>query len=195
MVIYMVNVYKIKHTFSHVLPNNHEVVEFWPRPSCSNEFDTLVGDSLLPRERIKILSCDDYSCIIEGNVYEVFDLNNNALGWWPYNPYTQPTKVEYTVLTRDITASMNNLKSNKNLSLFPNPTKEENSILIKGKKGKKLHINLFDIQGRFIKTIYDGVINSDSFSTTTNLQNLESSMYFYSIIIDNNKEVLRFIKQ
>lgn len=69
-----------------------------------------------------------------------------------------------------------------------------NTILFKGENGKELNIELFDLQGRLIKTIFNGVIDSDSYALTTNLEDLNSSMYFYKIQINDEIEVLRFIK-
>lgn len=192
---YIVNVYKITHTFSHVLPSSHQVIAYWPRPSCSDEFEKLIGDSLLPRERLKMINCDNFSSVIEGYVYEVFDVNNNPLGWWPYDPFHDNPRVEYTVLTRDITASVDDFYLNKNISLYPNPSNISNTILFKGENGKELNIELFDLQGRLIKTIFNGVIDSDSYALTTNLEDLHSSLYFYKIQINEELEVLRFIKQ
>ncbi len=176
---------------------SNSIVAYWPRPGSSNVFEGLKNDSLLPRERIVIDYLDRDSCVTNGYVYELLDGSGNTIGWLPHDTVSNDIRLEYTVLSKDSTAPIANIEKielNKNISLYPNPTSDNQTIEIKGFGSESLSITLYDLQGRKLQDIYKGKV-SESELFTINTSHLSSGFYIYSIVQGKERFSLKFIKR
>ena len=178
------------------IPKGDSIVAYWPRPSSSNVLEGLKNDSLLPRERIVIDYLDRDSCVTHGYIYELLDGSGNTIGWLPMDTLTIKPTFEYTVLSRDTLAPVASVFDEENkldIRLFPNPSSHSNTIRFNGVSEQHATIQLYDLQGRFIRPIYEGKL-SDKQEITTNISDLSSGMYFYAILINQQKHTLKFVK-
>jgi subtilisin family serine protease len=195
---YKVNVFKIEATVNHTIGTNDTIKAFWTRPSSSNILENTVGDSLLPRERIKINSCSNTVCNMSGYVYQVFDLSNNQLGWWPFDTALSNANFEYTLLTHNKLAPNSIIEVSESkfgLKLYPNPSSDNQKLIIKSANEDELIIKMFDISGRELKTVFSGKSTENSTSVDIDISFLSSGIYTYEIILGTEKKHLKFIKQ
>jgi hypothetical protein len=91
--------------------------------------------------------------------------------------------------------SLNEVVNKGVVSLFPNPTADKLTIKLSGYKGKDVRIVLYDIQGRSLGTLLEGKLNGENTTLEFDVSHLSSGVYIYNILIGNQNEVLRFIKE
>jgi hypothetical protein len=197
---YKVNKYKIDATVNHVLNSNDNIVSFWARPSSSTVLeDVQTSGDLLPRQRVKINSCSNTACSMTGFVYEVFDMSNNPLGWWPFNPTTNlnDATFEYTILTHNNSATVisSTTKGINNISVYPNPSINENTIALTSTSNSELEINMYDLQGKLIKQIFKGKSKVGNNQFTYDISELSNGVYMYEIKLNNSIDHVKFVKQ
>ena len=88
-----------------------------------------------------------------------------------------------------------NIRESKFVNLFPNPSESKNTLEISNQKESNCTIELYDIMGRFIKTVYSGRIHSGKSEIECDLNKLANSMYIYYIKIDDQVYFKKFIKE
>ncbi|WP_394336297.1 T9SS type A sorting domain-containing protein [Brumimicrobium aurantiacum] len=77
---------------------------------------------------------------------------------------------------------------------YPNPASNAHILVVNGFEQKKLIVELFDLQGRRLETIYNGVADKKQ-TFEINVSHLNSGMYFYSVKSEGIHKSIRFIKQ
>lgn len=195
---YRVNVYRVNTNVQHDMASNDTIVAYWARPSSSTVLEPIVNDSILPRERVTISLCDTNNCIMHGFIYEVFDLNGNPLGWWPFDT-TYASHFEYTVLARNKFAPTSSLTEqialqNQGIQLYPNPSSNEHWLKINTGGKNKLCVQLFDLQGQWIRTIFDGTSDEAVWQMQTSVHDLAPSIYSYRVMVGDETHFIRFVK-
>jgi subtilisin family serine protease len=206
--IYFVNKYKVDAVLHHSFPAAN-IRAYWARPSSSTVLDEMPiwgsGTSFLPRERVKINACNNTICSMTGYVYQLLRLDGatNDLvptgQWWPANYVANPSlaKFEYTILaTNDVISATNNAPtSDKDISVYPNPSGAENTLQFSCDKEQPFEINLFNIQGQFIQQVSKGTTREGMNKLTSNVENLTSGMYLYELKVGSSIAHTKFIKQ
>lgn len=214
---YIVKTYKITSTVNHNIPNTDTIVSvlggsnnaYWPRPSSSVTFPLFTGSGsnkkITPREKTKITSLNNNSATLEGYIYQVKDSTGTSVGWWPVDTgfvntttYNYGQWAEYSVLTKNfsnVIGVKEQTENEKNISLFPNPTNGNLTLEIKTNKVCNLTVEMYDIMGRKLKTVYNGKSENDKTIINNDVANLPNSVYFYNISINGLKTVKKFIKQ
>lgn len=205
---YIVKTYEINSTVFHNILPADTIVKVWERPSSSVTFPPITGTGqnkkLMPREKTKIQGFNNSNCALRGYIYQVKDSTGTSVGWWPVDTsyFNSPALpfgewAEYTVLTKN--ATTNNLKEyselDKNINLYPNPTSGNLTLEIKTKKVSQLTVELYDIMGRKIKTVYNGKSDIEKTILTNDVGQFPNSLYFYYISIDGVKTLKKFVKQ
>ena len=205
---YKVKPFRITSTVYHNIGSQDTIIASWPRPSSSvtwNLFSTSGGVNFItPREKTKIISVNQTSAVLEGFVYQVTDLANNPLGWWPVDTaYIQSLAgnwAEYSLLVRNyqgvVFTSNNKLeKEGSAIKVFPNPTTNGQTIEIFTQKVSDLTIEMYDIMGRKIKTVYSGNSNDGQTIINNDVSKLPNSLYIYVININGESTIKKIIKQ
>jgi subtilisin family serine protease len=197
---YDVNIYRYDATVHHGSEINSidTIVAYWARPSSSRLLEPVYNDSLLPRERVQIDYLDRDSCVMHGYVYELLDNSGNSIGWLPKDTLTLRPVLEYTVLTRDSTAPVATVNTytdpNQKINLYPNPTSNMHTLELSGFDQKNIRVELYDIRGRKLSTIHNGIVNQEE-TFQINVSHLNAGVYFYAILSENIRKNIRFIKQ
>jgi hypothetical protein len=197
--IYKADVYKVNVTVTHnsSLPTDETIVGFWARNSASTAYP-VGANILLPFEKINIISCSKTSCVMEGYVYQLKNSAGLAIGWLPSNPnIAAELGFEYSILTKKnnpigITTIEPSLS---NIQLFPNPSTEHQILVLNTKSIAPLKIDLKDITGKTLKTMYNGITESGENKVDLNMKDLPSGIYFYEVKFNNQNQHIRFIKQ
>ncbi|MDP1801482.1 MAG: S8/S53 family peptidase [Bacteroidota bacterium] len=205
---YIVKTYQINSTVIHNLPNADTIIKVWPRPSSSVTFPAIIGTGsnkkLMPREKTIIQGYTNSSCALVGFIYQVKDSTGANVGWWPVDTafintttYNYGEWAEYTVLTKN--ATTNGVKEHSdldnNISLYPNPTNSNLTLEVKTKKVCQLTVDLYDMMGRKLKTLFSGKSDFEKTIINTDVANLPNSLYFYYITVDGAKTLKKFVKQ
>ena len=190
---YIVNTYRIEAEVNHTLTPDENIVAYWPRPSSSSLYGPIINDSIMPRERIMITSMTNTTCTMTGYVYQVFDASGTFKGWWPHDTTLAKAQFEYSILYyTNNPASVNEVYNNNWVELFPNPATDAQTLVIKGEnEGQELRVELYDMQGRMIRNVYNG----SATSVSIDVSDLSSSIYFYRVFLGDKNRTIRFIKQ
>jgi len=76
---------------------------------------------------------------------------------------------------------------------YPNPAKQSTVIKYTIPVKSNVNISLFDMQGRVIKSMVNGIIEAGSYTYTLNLGNLTDGIYFYKMQTDDFSATKRLI--
>jgi hypothetical protein len=194
---YRVDQYEITTNVSHTLNINDSIVAAWSRPSSSSVLQMINNDSITPHEAVEIINLTDTEAILKGYIYKVYNLNGDSLGWWPFDTLLNNSHFEYTILARDRFAPNVSVQdiSNRNLgiTLFPNPSSNNQKLVIKSVNTETAIIDMFDLQGRIIQHIYHGTIDSE-LVLEVDISKLSKGMYMYRILVGDRSNSVRFIK-
>jgi hypothetical protein len=82
----------------------------------------------------------------------------------------------------------------ENIILYPNPSTDMDTIKFLGFTNQNVLITLYDIQGRKIRTVFDGKINNEQHRMELNISDLKQGVYLYDIRSATEKRTLRFLK-
>ena len=194
---YKVNKYLVTATFNHVLPNNHWADTFWARPSTSNLIQDILVDTLAPRERIKIINCNSNTCIIQGYVYKIFEMNGNFKTWWPcdIDSLTKYAKIEYSVLSHAAPLNILPYKNDKfEISILPNPSSNTNKINLNLNEDYKVTISMYNIFGQKIKDILEENLIKGKYEYFNDIGTLPNGIYLYELKLNGNKQIFKILK-
>ncbi|MDI1355108.1 MAG: S8 family peptidase [bacterium] len=202
---YVVKTYEITTTVNHNIFNLDTIIAFWPRSSSSVTWPLFNNGKLTPREKTKITALNMSSATLKGYLYEVKDsTGTNSLGWWPVDTSYVPVNnligwwAEYSVLTKNFGNPVGLEEKghdSKGISIYPNPTSGSQTLIVETDKICDLTIDLYDLMGRKIKTVYSGKTNERATAVSHNVQDLPNSLYIYTITIDGATSSSKFIKQ
>lgn len=85
-------------------------------------------------------------------------------------------------------------EENKNeiaFSCYPNPFNPTTTLTITSNKTVKAKLNLYNIEGKLIKKLFDGILLSGTNKFSLNLKDISSGIYYARLISDNFSRTLR----
>jgi len=204
---YVVKTFKIDAIISHSgLYSTDSLMFYWPRHSSSFVYDLPDAQNRLNmHERVSITNLSSGSATLTGYIFQVKDSSGTqSLGWWPcdttfsnlYGTNRPGTLMEYSVLTKNKAVGvLEQSKELKAVNLYPNPTNSNQTIAIDSDKESICVIELCDLMGRYIKTIYTGKTSVGTTLISHNIENLSNSLYIYLVKLDGKIITKKFIKQ
>jgi hypothetical protein len=80
------------------------------------------------------------------------------------------------------------------IALYPNPSVHSNTLLISLTNPQNLKINLFDMQGKLLRSVYDGEVQTGENTYTNDVSHLSSGIYFYHLQGQDFSRTIKFIK-
>ena len=89
-----------------------------------------------------------------------------------------------------IDLNFSNLKSNDFdlLGIYPNPFNSRTNIVFRNESNTDIKINLFDLNGKQIQSIFSGKITNSIQSINLNSENLTSGVYIMQFNLSNNNK-------
>lgn len=199
---YVINSWRILTFVYHGLSPSDTIINFWRRHSSTNVLEAwsyVNGKKVLrPRERLASLYCNYNQASTEGYIYHVRDSAGNFLGWWPFDTSAVQTKMKltYSVLVEDTAfdVGINKIALTKpEIKVFPNPTKENQTLEITVNKPTSCKLEIFDLIGRNVYSVdkiklIDGAnripLPTGSFTNGMYIVNIriEESKYYYKVL-------------
>ena len=212
---YLADVYEIQALVTHNLPANYNIIDKWARnsfgrnlmniPSLSNLlplYDINSGD-LQPDEKAVLFTANNTSAELRGYCYRLGHETSPGSGiyvwdgWIPFNPLgtgVEHTKVEYSLYINDGTVAINEENTSEEVSVYPNPAHEKNTIRLATHLEKEVEIELYDAAGRNLKSIYKGKVGLGQTEIHHNISTLSQGIYYYKITSEGGQNMLKFIK-
>ncbi|MFK7972763.1 MAG: T9SS type A sorting domain-containing protein, partial [Bacteroidia bacterium] len=80
------------------------------------------------------------------------------------------------------------------LKLSPNPATEQAQVEMMLPHAGQLSVQLFDMQGRLLKTAYDQRLHKGNFILPIDIADLPSGYYMVKVSLDQKQEVLKLVK-
>jgi hypothetical protein len=141
-------------------------------------------DSDIPSDHTQIY-LDSYtqnSATLSGYIYEILDTNDvqggyTHLTWFPVDT-NSIIEFAYTVHQFDsLISNVQNVKNDFDFKLFPQPASHYTTIQINTDYNKTVAIELYDITGRKLKSIYNGKLNPNQNEFILDTSALPNAMY------------------
>jgi hypothetical protein len=199
---YIVKTFKIDATVYHTLgAATDSVMYYWPRHSSSYGLGLFNAQKrLTPHERVTMSSCNASAASLSCFVYRVSDTLGNFMGWWPcdtsFAGLTGKTLFAYSVITKNTAVGIRETnKDQEQVTLFPNPANHKQTLVIDNDKVSICTVDLYDMMGRRLQTVYKGKTNIGKTEITNDVEKLPNSMYIYIIKLDDIQISKKFIKQ
>lgn len=110
-----------------------------------------------------------------------------------FKPLTESPVINRSIWY-DPNTSITSVNKDANTSVSPNPFNKSININIIGIENSEINISIFDLNGRKIATIFNGIANSNIHLVYTNSE-LISGVYFIRIISDKYTKTLKVISE
>ena len=196
-VVFEADIFEINATVTHTLNVNEVIDTFWPRHSSSTTFALESGGKLVPHEKIEITNISDTSATLRGYAYLFKNTAGDTIGWLPFDIADIDTaELTYSLLLEDQTIVSTQEVSTSSITsyMYPNPANSEIVLYLYIPYRTDVDINLYDIQGRFVKNVYFDNY-SQKLSLPIDIEHLVSGMYFLKIQTSGESAFQKFIKQ
>ncbi|MBO9698788.1 MAG: T9SS type A sorting domain-containing protein [Sporocytophaga sp.] len=90
-------------------------------------------------------------------------------------------------------AGIASLELSKEINLFPNPSNSQINLTYGLKEATQLKVNVNSIDGKFIKTLYEGRQAAGDQQIFGDVSGLQKGMYYVEIIADNKRQVSKLV--
>jgi hypothetical protein len=181
--------------FTNFYPNTTSFIgEFDFGLSASGDAVRLFDSDLIIHDQVYYESFDPWPVLADGNGYtlELIDpYYDNILpeNWSNINFHGSPNEVN------SATASISEIDLLYS-RVYPNPFVSDLYILFELSSKENTTIQLFDIKGVLVSTIYDGILNSGMHQLKRNFENLRAGIYILKIYtssgISNTEKLIKF---
>jgi subtilisin family serine protease len=186
---YKLKKFKITHTVAHDISTDSTVLLYWPRASSSNTLrETYVYDQTGANPFVHKIreycsaNVSNENAILTGFYFEVYDLNDNFMGYWPKDPASYVPKMAYSVLvTGNENVGIEKLNAESFVQIYPNPTSGSQELIVDTKTPQKLEILLYDLSGKLVKNVFNEKLIHDKTTICIDLSNFNSGLYVYYI--------------
>ena len=92
-----------------------------------------------------------------------------------------------------ITTALDNPTLTSEFSVFPNPVNDVFQLKLNSDNPTNAKIDLYELQGKFVQTIYNGAAKSDKLVEVTRDKNISNGIYFLKATIDDKQYITKVI--
>ncbi len=187
---YYADIYQSLFTLDYTLSSpTDQILHMWSRSSSSQGWSLL--NPISTENYVEIVSATNTHAVLRNYFYHL-------TGTYPYNqamdvwfPSNGNSNAGFTLHTYDPNAlGINEIKNQNTLNLFdvfPNPASNSATIGYYLPESKKISLQLFDIQGRLIKTIFEGEQQQGIHACEVDLKGIAQGLYVYSLATEKIK--------
>lgn len=187
---YYADVYQSVFTLDYTLSSpTDQILHIWPRFSSSQGWS--FANPISTENFVEIVSATTTHAVLRNYFYHL-------TGTYPYNqamdvwfPSQGNSNAGFTIHTYDPNAvGINEIKDPSTLNLFnvfPNPASNSATFSYYLPENAKISLQLFDVQGRLIKTIFNGEQHQGIQTTELDLTSIAQGLYICSFTTDRAK--------
>ncbi len=193
------DIYKVTMVISHNLQPNEVIQDAWVRSNASNLLGNLgSGATIVDRDLVTISNVTHSSATLTAYFYLIKDTATmRDQCWYPLGVADTSTfKLSYSLKIWDgVSTGVQEVKDlGYSISLYPNPSTSSNMLVVELDKAQPLQIDLFDIQGKLIRTVYNGGGADGVNHFKTDIQDLMAGVYLYRVQGDGFVRSIKFTK-
>jgi uncharacterized repeat protein (TIGR01451 family) len=119
---------------------------------------------------------------------------NSAHIYFDYNaPVTTNTAITQIVLPTGI-SELPALAADEDLKIFPNPASDHVTMVLNGMEHEAVHVEIYDMLGKQVLTLFDGTVPDDHFTLTGDLTRVTAGMYLLHLRSANQSVQRRLVK-
>jgi len=124
------------------------------------------------------------------------DTLGNVLGWYPSDTTSANTKLEYSLLIYNPAATevQKVEEDGGSILVFPNPSKNSQTIQVNLDKSEQVTVVLFDIQGKYLGQIFSGLCDAGRTDIPSNISMLANGIYVYRVQTKSFAQTIKFNK-
>jgi len=123
--------------------------------------------------------------------YSVFNPNIGRYEKRALMSNTDDDVVRISFKSEDVAKSDNS--TDNQIYIWPNPAKNQLSYSVFTLKNGTMNISVFDLNGRFLKTITDKKVNSGFNVGNANIEDIKKGIYLIKIKVDNNTVIKKLV--
>lgn len=194
-----VNRYKITATNYHVTYLNLFPIDAWKRdmeselfdiPLAATQNDVVQSINFIPYKNVDVSldSYDKYHTTMSGYIYEIINFNSQGQPNHKWFPFDTTSTIEFAyslhLLDSIIISTKEEFIENNTLEVYPQPASDLVIINLNNIPNEDIKIDLFDVTGKYIKTIYKGVITNEKEKLSFNVSSLSSGIYIIHLVSD-----------
>jgi|GEM_PF-2217310 len=180
---YTANRYKVTVTLNyHLSDPNDVIVDAYPRYSSTTGWahDTPLGID----NWCHIVSASSTQAVLETYIYDFYkDSNGNHIDpWMPCN--ILGVKAALSIVTYNSPTGINKINNvdDLSLSIYPNPAQNSSNIYVTLSKAQQISLELYDVQGKLIKTIAKENAANGKNKYQVSLADLSDGVYYVRMV-------------
>ena len=199
---YFGDVYKVTRQTVHSLETNEVILDAWVRNSASNNVWGL-ANPVDPEINVTMESYNDNGALLTGYIYNIKSnlLGQQIIRWYPSNPSNTGTvkRLDYTLHTFDtefngVEEFTGGIEGIQLGNAYPNPSENNVNINYFLPESKEISLDLVNLEGRIIKTIFQGRQTKGIHTARLSLIDLAQGIYFYRLKDEANVYQKKLVK-
>lgn len=191
--IYFADVFQSTFDLDYTLSSpTDQILHVWPRFSSTQgwRLPASPNGEISTENYVEILSATTTHAVLR-NFYYHLKFNEWAQAMDVWFPNNGNFNAGFTIHTYDPNAvGINEIENPNTLNLFnvfPNPANNSATFAYYLPENEKISLQLFDMQGRLIKTIFNGTQQQGIHSAGLDLTDIVQGLYVYSLTTENKK--------
>lgn len=200
--------YEVTITYSHQsYVGNGQVENAWIRNSAAQGYQNTFNLHELDYEWCELLSVNNQQAVTRTYLYKIIGYHNSTLqnytpnpnaqyDWWGIPPYSGNIKCPYTLRVSGMITNSNQVlnETKSPLKVFPVPTEDNVTIQFDLKESSMVSLNLYDLNGRLIKSLLSGTETKGEHQINVSLENLTAGVYICKLQMNNQVFTEKIIK-
>ncbi|NJN77735.1 MAG: S8 family serine peptidase, partial [Saprospiraceae bacterium] len=188
----VVQAYEVTITYNHQsYVGNGTFENAWIRNSAAEGYKNTFNLHELDYKWCELVSADNQQAVTKTYLYKIIGYHNSTLqnytpnpganyDWWGLPPYSGNIKCPYTLrVSGAITNTQQIEEDNENvLRVYPVPTFNEVTIEFTLEENTNISLDVFDLNGRLIKTVLVGNQTKGKHNVNFSLSELSTGVYF-----------------
>jgi hypothetical protein len=165
----------------------------WIRNSAAEGYEASLSVSIndLEYKWCELLSADNQQAVTRTYLYKIIGYHNSTLqnytpnpnanyNWWGIPPYSGNVKCPYTLRVSGAITNTQQVEEESAgiLKIYPVPTSDAVTIEFALEEATDVILNVFDLNGRLIKTVLTGKQTKGKHNVNLSLDEFSSGVYF-----------------
>jgi hypothetical protein len=190
---YFAHLFQITRTYDIMLGTNNSIIDIWPLVGLCSGVSNSTDVKGEPYMSFTINSINQNLAQVTVVTYcwkiVATSSGSSYTAWVP--EYHSSIETPISIHVKDLNLSSEIVNIENNIDIFPNPAKNELSILVKSTDFKSVNIEIYDITGRLVDELK--TVNKEQFNI--DISNLKSGIYYCKFSLNNEFVTKKFIKQ